>query len=470
MRKNILIAAIQPQRFLDQVEFAEKVSNEAEDMQLYFFVSDEVYSLYTSVVDNLSFHVINNPKVMLASKNNMTNFFKRRVRHVLSDFSSRRFNSTFEKLKSMFIFTTLFKNRERLLKEKLNVDFVKIKCLIEGLSISVIIINGDRHLGYEPVFLKVSKELSIPSVIVYLVDYADEERIFHNEVCTKKIKINCLTSSYIKQSQERLQYKMARNSYYYPHFVANALFEFGVLTTNPYVMGSGVSDILCLNNAFYQKKYIREGVLASKVKVVGDSAYDILYARFLRKGQVKKDINKKFDLACDKQTIVVALPQLAEHDILPWKEHWREVAFLLNTVNMTGQNVLVSLHPKMDPNKYRFLESRYNCKLLDERLSDVLVVADLFVATYSSTVVWAVLCGIKTLVVDFYGLNYNMYDFLTSIIKVNDKDRLFSSLEFALNSDVDFDDDWDNLSRNSVFDGNTTQRYIELINEVSSFE
>ena len=106
-----------------------------------------------------------------------------------------------------------------------------------------------------------------------------------------------------------------------------------------------------------------------------------------------------------------------------------------------------------------------NCKILDERLFESLPSADLFVATYSSTVIWSVLCGIRTVVVDFYGFKYTMYDFLQSIRKVEEKEKFISTLKNSLTESIDFSKDWEILSKDRVFDGKTIQRYINLIKE-----
>jgi hypothetical protein len=67
--KNILIDATQPQRFLDQVNFAKNIVNETDKFVISFFISDEVYSLYGDIVNSLEFKVINEPK----KKENKTN-------------------------------------------------------------------------------------------------------------------------------------------------------------------------------------------------------------------------------------------------------------------------------------------------------------------------------------------------------------------------------------------------------------
>jgi hypothetical protein len=232
-------------------------------------------------------------------------------------------------------------------------------------------------------------------------------------------------------------------------------------------MGSGYSDILCLNNQYYKDIYINRGVDERKIKVVGDGAYDHINKQYLQREVLKQKILKKYSLDGNKKIVIVALPQLGEHNILPWERHWEEINFLMESLTKLDQNILISLHPKMDRKKYEFLENKYNCSILDERLADVLPIADMFVATFSSTVVWSILCGIKTVVVDFYELNYTMYDFLTSIKKVDKKENLKATLETTLSEDIDFSKDWKSLSRDEVFDGQTIQRYIKLINEAT---
>jgi hypothetical protein len=467
--KNILIDATQPQRFLDQVNFAKNIVNETDEFVISFFISDEVYSLYGDIVKSLEFKVINEPKKesKLSNSNNFKYIIKEKIKNKIRIDQRKKIRKFINTLKNTFIFTNRLRSQEKIFLADLEKNYEKISKLVGEYKIDVLLINGDRHIGIEPVFLKISKELDIPSIILYLVDYADEERIFHNDVATKKIKQKILTSSYIIESQKNPKYKVARDSYYYSHPMGNALDKFGVLTQNPYVMGSGCSDILCLNNEYYKNLYISLGVDEKKTRVVGDGSYDIIYIQYSKKEEVRQKSFKKYSLDSSKKVVIVALPQLGEHNILPWERHWEEINFLMESLTKLDQNILISLHPKMDRKKYEFLENKYNCSILDERLADVLPIADMFVATFSSTVVWSILCGIKTVVVDFYELNYTMYDFLTSIKKVDKKENLKATLETTLSEDIDFSKDWKSLSRDEVFDGQTIQRYIKLINEAT---
>ena len=113
----------------------------------------------------------------------------------------------------------------------------------------------------------------------------------------------------------------------------------------------------------------------------------------------KKSILEKYQLDNESEIVIIALPQFVEHNELPWREHWEEIHFLLKTLDgQPNKNILISLHPRMDKKNYTFLEHQYDVKILNERLADVLPIADLFVATYSGTVMGCI-CGVKSVVV-----------------------------------------------------------------------
>ena len=60
--KNILISSTIPQRFLDQINFAKNLHKHTEEFRIYFFISDDVYSVHKDVADKLNFKIINKPK------------------------------------------------------------------------------------------------------------------------------------------------------------------------------------------------------------------------------------------------------------------------------------------------------------------------------------------------------------------------------------------------------------------------
>lgn len=463
--KNVLFVATQPQRFFDQCLFATELNKIApNNIQIKFFIGEKVAGIYKKKVEALPYTVINPVRRAKSS-----GFFSSSLKNSLKSVLPVRIQNPLKRLVVLFKTTPLYTVRLRRQEEAFHNSFIRrYKLVSECLTnskIDLIFINGDRHLGDEPVFLKAAEDMNIPIVIPYLVDFADKERILRLGSGVPVVKRKWFVSEYVRMSQEKLKYP-SEGHYPYPYAVANVLSKLGVLTSNYFVMGSGKSSILCLNNKYSADKYAQAGVKREKIRIIGDISYDGLYEKHKRRNEIKTRLIEIYGLNKERKIIIAALPQLAEHGLLPWNKHWEEINSLVSNLCGAGASVLLSLHPKMKRESYAFLESAYGCRILDERLVNVLPAADVFVATFSSTVVWSVLCGVNTVVVDFYGLDYTMYDFLKSVGIVRDKTKLPAELGYALNSVTDFSEDWEKLSRKEVFDGNTIRRYEELILEV----
>ena len=462
---KILILATMPQRFLDQITFAEGLSSFHSKLDIYFFIGDNVLEQYPEKVTNLEFNIIQNKKnSSKISKNVKKSSYLQRFQKCIIDFLKKYFAGTVDFLMNSVFMQKILEQKEYNFTLKLLELKNELYPLIHQIKPDVMFINGDRHLGNEPAFLSIAKELSIVTIIPYMVYSSEEEGLVKSSMTNECNSF--LISKYIKKAQNTFNHHKRKNKYFYPHYISNVLMEIGVLSKNPWFMGGGKSDILSLPNLHMKEHYINHGINEHKIKIIGDVSYDVLHKTYMQKDIIKEDIIKKYGLKKNKKIIIVSLPQLAEHDILTWDEHWQEVVFLLKNIDSLEQNVLISLHPKMDLKNYQFLETKYNCKILNERLSDVLVVADMFVATFSSTVLWSVLCDINTVVIDFYGLKYTMYDFLTSIKKVDNRKLLKQTLVNSLKEEIDFTEDWKNLSRDAIFDGKTIKRYFELIKDL----
>src|SRR5262249_35532508 len=129
--------------------------------------------------------------------------------------------------------------------------------------------------------------------------------------------------------------------------------------------------------------------------------------------------------------------------------------------------VLLSLHPKSDPAAYRFLEAEFGARLLDQSLREVLPAADVFVGTYSSTVRWAVLLGVPTVVVDFYGFDYDIFDHFPGLVKVTDRALLAPTLKRLVDNPLYARELREGQRRAAPsvapFDGRACRRLIDLV-------
>ena len=435
-----------------------KITNE---FKISFYVRSDVYIEYKNDLNKNKFIIINESD--LVHKGKFSKFGKLWNNYLLSAKSKLLRFLKFSNFTNLFSYK--LKQKEDIIYEDLVRNYQHLRELLNNHLINIFLLGGDRNGGLESVFLKLAKDLGCKVIIPYVSYFAEQESLLKfSKTTKKKFYFSC---NYIKNSEKKFRSHIRENNYYYPHPVANATDRFGVLSDNPWFVGNGPSDILCLPNSYLKEHYIRNGNDPKKIKSIGDISYDNLYKNYKKKDELKDELLKKYNLDKNKKIIITALPQLAEHNLLSWKEHWKEINFLVGSVDSLQEINLISLHPKMNFDNYKYLQAKYNCMIIDESLSTFLPVADMFIATFSSTVFWSILCGVKTVIVDFYCFNYSFFDFLTSVVKVNDKNVFEKKLRIAIQKDFNFTKDWKSLSRGKVFDGNTIYRYVELFRSIS---
>ncbi len=238
----------------------------------------------------------------------------------------------------------------------------------------------------------------------------------------------------------------------------------GTLSSYPWWPGNGLSDIVCVNSRHTHDVFLKNHVPQEKLRLVGDVYYDVIVEQYTKKDTVKSEYMSRYGFDPEKKMVVVAMPQFAEQGLLGEVAHWESINGLMGELVKTGCNILVSLHPRMDPKKYSYIEEKFQCRIAQERLAEFLVLADVFVAHLSSTVVWAVLCGIPVVVLDHLSLNKNFYDYLKTVNVVRDISLIGNAVLEACRSEMmSFKNDWRELSKLEVFDGKTIDRYIKIL-------
>ena len=189
---------------------------------------------------------------------------------------------------------------------------------------------------------------------------------------------------------------------------------FGVLSKNPWIMGANSLATICVNNAQVERELINGGVNENNIKITGSYKYSS-----------PKNINPKNKIS----NIGFALPQLFEHNILPWKEHIESIENLLGLMAKLSVNIIIYLHPKMDIKNYEYLEHKYQCVIGCGRTDDNIPLLDIYVATFSTTVFTSLVYGIPALVLDSFDANYNMFDDYKSVNVFKSEETLALYLE-----------------------------------------
>ncbi len=456
MRKiPILVLVKASYRISDMIHFAGELNRDGQF--IFHMVIDDRTGVHSKELDERQdIHFIDQaPRVAQSGTASGFNR-KKRVRKALSDLVSMALG--------------LLKNRTfvQLIREKKKLNellgyYSKAVREMSEIRPKLVVTIGDRHYGFEQPYLKAAREMKIPIIIPYLVHSSKEAALKYRKENLKHYSLTVFSSLYTRKTFKAHKNTLYKQKIFYPPVELRALSKFGTLPADPWTMGTGISDIVCVDSLFTRNRYTDEGVASSKLRIMGDLSYDRLYYAFKNKRRIQNECQSKYNLDEKKKNIIVSLPQLGEHNLLSWESHWKEIHFLCRTLAKTDANILISLHPRMDPTQYAFLSEEYGFNIMAERLYGTLTAADVFVATFSSTVVWAVLCGIPSVVIDFYGFNYKMFDHLSTVRIVKEKEKLLSELSVSASGASDFENDWECLSRAETFHGNVLNNYRKLI-------
>lgn len=352
------------------------------------------------------------------------------------------------------------------LLKKMRKYLLVAKRYIDDISPDIIFLNGDRAaVSFEQAFLKIAFQKNIKTIVPYTSVISDGVSLRELHYC-KHIKKTILDQVVFYFYKNITKTVKDRTLLFYDAPTTIILSMYGTLSKNPWMIGNGLVDIVCLDTKMSYEKYKLNIEFPEKFRVIGDIEYDAIFNTINE--FTKNKFSKQYDIKEEDTVVILAVPQLAEHLILSWEDHWKEIEFILNSIEKLNYKVFLSLHPKSDYKNYKYLESKFNCKILEEELKSVLVCADIFIAVNSSTVLWSVMLGVKTIILNYFNLDISIFSSLLSITYVNDRDQLSHDVSCMNSRVIDFTRDWELLSKNDIFDGKTIERYFLLLEETES--
>lgn len=411
-----------------------------------FLNATEYICLNQSLISDNGFEQIKLPYIFPVSVADRLIMFAKAILSVFID----KIDLPFKKDKDFSLYKWLFELKKKFyflrLQQPVVLEFAKRKENVQKLfdehHFDSIVVAGDRHLFYENVILFEAKKRNVPC-------YIPPISISNNPQDSAKYKLTKAANYDVtdnidfqeKWPEQCCKIQQGKIATFYEFWRIRPLFELDVLPPSPWIMGAGLSTRYMVGGEADANRYIANGVADKKLLVTGDSEFDELYQVFLNKEDLFRNIVEKYRLSKKRKIIIVALPQLYEHGLLPYDEHMDVIYTICKALQKTKSNVLVSLHPKMDINNYQFLKSEYDLSIIEERLSDILPIAAVFITGKgSSTWIWSVLCEIPVLVCDWYGHDAEISDSNYGVSAIKNKNHLETKLANLINDDKHYDE------------------------------
>lgn len=336
-------------------------------------------------------------------------------------------------------------------------------------SICAVITADDRSLGFEFGVVHAARKRGIPSVTVPFAlsdpggDWLrrrerEEFSVIAGNRWTRRLKQK-LANTYPAnvRAQEGVQLMFLTSGQ------VLGLQYLGAPFPAPWAYGGGATDMVTLYSESIKARQLALGVPAHKLAVTGQCAMDDLHALAMRKEELKHELSRRYGLRSGQPVIVLAVPQHAEHGLMAANQHDALTTGLFGDLGATGAALLLSLHPRSRPENYRQAAERAGAVISKQPLLEILPAADLFVATHSSTVRWAVLLGLPTLVLDDFGVGADGMFEAGSVTFVTNRSDVKESARSMLAQAQAEQGKKMRSPAPELFDGNSARRVVTLL-------
>lgn len=236
----------------------------------------------------------------------------------------------------------------------------------------------------------------------------------------------------------------------------------------PWAYGGGATDVVTLYSESIRERQLELGVPAHKLAVTGQCAMDDLHALAMRRDELKHELSTRYGLRSGQPLIVLAVPHHAEHGLMAAVQHDALTTGLFGDLSATGAALLLSLHPRSRPEDYRQAAELAGAVISDQPLLEILPAADLFVATHSSTVRWAILLGTPTMVLDDFGVGANGMFEAGSVTFVTDRSLVQETARSMLTRTHAEQENMPHPAAPDLFDGGSSRRVAALLESLSA--
>jgi glycosyltransferase involved in cell wall biosynthesis len=344
--------------------------------------------------------------------------------------------------------------------------------VLASLKPAMIMIPGDRELGFIPPLLRAAKVLKVTSVIctsnIPTLDSVAAMRRGHHRFSTDLNRIPSLLNIVAKwKHPDQVISSIHGRLLFSSGWLICALSRLRMLSSKPWVQGGGNSDYVLVDGERKKQRILSLGVPGEKIRVIGDFAYDDLYHEYDNRRQARNRVDRAMSFHKNESLVVMAVPIFAEHKMLSWDQHLTQLKKFAEVLAKFKVNVLLSFHPKSAPERYRFLSEEFGFQTTDLPLSTILPIGDIFVCGNSSTIDWSILCGIPVVNIDYVGIRDTAFEDCEGVYKVRTPADFQLALQACLADTVRLREAQLKVAQTlAQFDGKVGERYLAFLAEL----
>lgn len=235
----------------------------------------------------------------------------------------------------------------------------------------------------------------------------------------------------------------------------------------PWTLHSGYADLIALESDAVRDYCINEGLPENQLVVTGSCVHDKIANIIADSSNKKIELCNNMGLSPDIPIIMSALPPdslIMERPLCEFQNYMDLLEFwCLSLASVKGFNIIISIHPSVKSEDMMFIE-KWGVKIAKKPIFELIPLCELFVASISATIQWAIACGKPSLNYDVYQYHYTDYVNVSSVITVNSKADYINCLNHFTSQSFTFQ--LSDANRWGRLDGRSGERLIKLFDNV----
>ncbi|MFP5491632.1 MAG: hypothetical protein ACLGG0_09030 [Bacteriovoracia bacterium] len=373
-------------------------------------------------------------------------------------------------LKTIYLFFTCFRKTKKELK--------KFKKVIKTNKIELVITGGEIVGTDTSLLIKAAKSLKVPSVL--FVNWLGEHEGATMYLANPDHQIRGMLARFVKIWLSKWTYaKEGQTVIRLPAYQVLALELLGLSSKNPWVLHQGRADKIAVEGSNMLDRAKRMGLPSQALVATGAPFHDDIFETLRNKRQNKDKLFEKYSFKVDQPILLVAIPPDFLYPIsgvpqcpqCDFQDYVTMVRYWMQVVSKDSKfNVIVSVHPSTDRTTLDFV-SEYGASIADEKITELIPLADAYVACVSATIGIAISCGVPVINYDVYRFHYSDYKSFPGVYLVHEMIEFENAIHNLSMQDGFYKELKENqlkdMSKYALIDGKTNERILKLLSELA---
>jgi len=343
-----------------------------------------------------------------------------------------------------------------------------------------LLILGGEMPGYDTgVFVQTAHSQGVPVMVVpsTMSNGLEQAEVYYDDISYHVIGITAnlislLFPKWVRRHKNRRLFRCPPGRILAMEFA-------GIAPPQPWIFNSGHADAVAMESEAMIDYYGAVGMRHDRMILTGSLSDDVMAKQLRNATLLRQNLCAQLHINCERPIVLTALPPdffyvTGGRPQSDFKDYRTLVEFwVASLAQLTSCNCLITLHPSVEVDSMRWVEGG-NIRIATWKTSTMVPLCDIYVASISSTIRWAIACGKPVVNYDVYRYRYTDFLGVSGVLRTEDQ-REFRAILERLANDEAYREEVARAQRGAapywgLLDGHAGDRMLEVVARLSGIQ